>query len=68
MTFAWLAPWAKVPDTEPLIVTSPYTPFLNLLVCNAATGQWREALEHGHGQCVTADGATYDGEWKLGSR
>ncbi|DBB01027.1 TPA: hypothetical protein ACH3X1_000927 [Trebouxia sp. C0004] len=33
-----------------------------------ATGQWEEGLEHGHGQCVTADGAAYDGQWEGGVR
>ncbi len=33
-----------------------------------ATGQWEEGLEHGHGQCVTADGAAYDGQWEGGIR
>ena len=35
---------------------------------HVATGQWQESLEHGHGQCVTADGATYDGAWNKGLR
>lgn len=33
-----------------------------------ATGQWREGMEHGHGQCMTADGASYDGQWMQGTR
>ena len=32
------------------------------------TGQWEEGLEQGHGQCVTADGAAYDGQWEAGIR
>lgn len=31
-------------------------------------GQWEEGLEQGHGQCVTADGAAYDGQWEAGVR
>lgn len=35
---------------------------------DAATGQWHEGVEHGHGQCITADGAAYNGQWAQGSR
>ncbi|KAL3147634.1 hypothetical protein ABBQ38_014684 [Trebouxia sp. C0009 RCD-2024] len=31
-------------------------------------GQWCEGMENGHGQCVTADGASYDGQWVRGTR
>ena len=25
-------------------------------------------MEHGHGKCISADGATYDGQWTHGNR
>ena len=40
----------------------------DLLQIDDATGQWHEGVEHGHGQCITADGAVYDGQWARGSR
>ena len=41
---------------------------MNEYMNGVATGEWREGMEHGHGQCITADGATYDGQWNQGTR
>ena len=37
-------------------------------MCDGDTGQWIDGLDQGYGQCVSAGGVTYDGQWEHGNR